>query len=327
MFGSCGSQAYVSTYAPEESSLNVVKITDESKNTVLGITLGGYSNNFVTAKKAGCNKKNITWSTIRCLSISPDGKELAYLTRINKQQNIMVRKILGGGAATQRTFRNVGDFDWGDDGNLYFTDMNDSHNKICAMNAHAGSLMRQLTSNNWDFEPIITKDGKTVFFTRTEANGGPAIWSYNLNNGELTNCARGYQAELVEGSSDEFICVRNNDQGNSEIWRVNFRNGQETLLLGDKDRGYSDPRISPDGQWLLVVGNTVSSINKQKNLDLFVCKMDGSNMMQLTYHPGLDICPQWSPDGKSIYFISNRATKDEGVFNVWRISFNPYSYE
>jgi Tol biopolymer transport system component len=237
----------------------------------------------------------------------------------------MIRKIIGGGAATQRTFRNVDGFSWGDDGNLYFSDTNDSQNKICVMNDHAGSLMRQLTSNNWDYDPILSKDGKTVFFTRYESKGGPAIWSYNLDNGELTNCARGNQVELVDGSSDEFLCVRNNDQGVSEIWRVNFRNGQETLLLSDKERGYSNPTISPDGQWLLVVGNTVSSINKKKNLDLFVCKLDGSNMMQLTYHPGMDACPQWSADGRSIYFISNRATKDE-AYNIWRISFNPYNY-
>jgi Tol biopolymer transport system component len=325
LFGSCGSKTYLSTYAPEESSLNVVKITDESKNTVLGPGVDSGTYNFVTSMMVGCNKKGLTWGSSKCLSVSPDGTEIAYLTRSNKQDNIMIRKIIGGGAATQRTFRNVDGFSWGDDGNLYFSDTNDSQNKICVMNDHAGSLMRQLTSNNWDYDPILSKDGKTVFFTRYESKGGPAIWSYNLDNGELTNCARGNQVELVDGSSDEFLCVRNNDQGVSEIWRVNFRNGQETLLLSDKERGYSNPTISPDGQWLLVVGNTVSSINKKKNLDLFVCKLDGSNMMQLTYHPGMDACPQWSADGRSIYFISNRATKDE-AYNIWRISFNPYNY-
>lgn len=316
----------MSTYSPEESGLNVVKITDESKNSVLGpVVSSGFSiGNAFNRTLIGGNKKNgITWSTTRTLSVSPDGIEIAYQTRMNKQDNIMVRKAATGGAATQRTFRNVGDFSWGSDDNLYFIDINDTQNKLCVINAHAGSLMRQLTSNNKDYSPVLTKDKKTVFFTRYESNGGPAIWSYNLENGELTNCARGYQPEMIGNNTDEFICVRNNDAGNSEIWRVNYRNGQETLILSDKDRGYTNPALSPDGKWLLVVGNSVSSINKKKNLDIFACRIDGSSMIQLTYHPGNDCCPQWSADGKSIYFISDRANEDS-YYNVWRISFNQH---
>jgi Tol biopolymer transport system component len=318
---SCGSsKTYTSAYSPEESGLNVVKITDESKNTVLGIRLEQGSGTFTKSNRAGNKKKGISWSTTKPLSISPDGSELAYKTRSNKQQNIMVRRAGTGGAATQRTFRNVGDFTWGSDDNLYFIDMNDTQNKLCVINAHQGTLMRQLTSNNWDYTPVLAKDGKKVFFVRSESGNGPSVWSYELENGELTNCARGLQPVPLD-NSDEFICVRNSDAGNSEIWRVNYKNGQEMLILSDKEKSFTHPTISPDGEWMLVVSNSVSSINKKKNLDLYACKIDGSNLVQLTYHPADDSCPQWSADGKSIYFLSDRTTKD-GSFNVWRIGFN-----
>lgn len=322
---SCGSKTYMSSFAPEESGLNVVKITDEAKGSILGSSVStGFNfgrDMFSKTLTAGNRKSGITWSTTRLLKVSPNGDEIAYLTRANKQDNIMVRKSTTGGAATQRTFRNVGSFDWGNDDNLYFNDIDGTQSKICFIDAHKGSLMRQLTSSNSDHQPVLSNDKKKVFFTRYESNGGASIWSYDLSSGELTNCARGYQPTMLGRNNNEFICVRNNDEGTSEIWKVNYVDGQETLLLSDKERGYSHPAVSPDGKWLLVVGNTVSSINKKKNLDIFAFRLDGSSLVQLTYHPAQDTNPQWSADGKSIYFISSRATEDES-YNIWKINFN-----
>ena len=101
---------------------------------------------------------------------------------------------------------------------------------------------------------------------------------------------------------------------------MNYVSGQETLILSDKERSFTDPQVSPDGEWLLVVGNSVSTINKKKNLDIFAIKMDGSNMIQLTYHPAQDACPRWSRDGKSVFFLSTRANEDNS-YNVWKMNF------
>lgn len=317
---SCGKKTYLASFSPEETGLNVVKITDESKIPVYGpSTYNYYLRNFSNTIQGGNKKNKMAWSASRLLSLSPDGSELAYLTGNDNTRNIMIRRAGTGGTATQRTSRLSSDLDWGNDDNLYFSDRSGDQSKICVMNAHRGTLMRQLTSNNYDYEPILSPDGKKVFFTRYEGRNGASIWSYALENGELTNCARGFQPTPI--SNEEFLCVRNTEGGNSEIWRVNFVNGQETLLLSDEERGYTHPAISPDGEWVLVVGNTISNINKTKNLDIFAVKLDGSNMIQLTYHPATDTCPQWSADGKSIYFLSTRANKDD-KFNVWRMNFN-----
>ena len=48
---------------------------------------------------------------------------------------------------------------------------------------------------------------------------------------------------------------------------------------------------------------------------------DGNNLTQLTYHPGNDISAVWAPDGKSIYFLSQRGNV-EGKYNVWKMNFN-----
>lgn len=322
LLSSCGKKIYLQVLAPEESGLNMVKITDESKNTVLGSAVNGFWVDNPIKSMAGLNEEHkARWNTLNCLAISPDGTEIAYLTRVKGNQNIIVRSTSGSNASTQRTFRNVGDFSWGNDNNLYFVDMNETQNKISAIDGHAGTIMQQITTNNMDFDPILSPDRQKVFFTRYDKNTGPSIWSYNLNNGQLTSCAAGFQPAGINEDGTEFYCVRNSDKGNSEIWKVNYVNGRETVILSDKDRGYTHPTISPDGQWMLVVGNSESSINKQKNLDIFAVRTDGRKFVQLTYHPGNDCCPQWSKDGKSIYFISDRANKDK-AFNVWRMNFD-----
>lgn len=319
---SCSTQQYLEAYAPEESGLNVVKITDEANNSVLGITGGGsfFTKNYVASGMGCCKDKGFYWSSMRLLSMSPDGTEIAYLSRINNQQNIMVRKASPTGASTQRTFRSVGDFYWANDDNLYFADFTEGNkSNICATNAHRGSIMRQLTNNNIDDDPILSSDGKMLYFTRYDGTG-PSIWSLNLKNSELTSCARGFNPAVIGDKTDELICIRNSTNGNSEIWIVNYVKGQETLLLSDKNRGYTNPVVSPNGEWILVQGNSVSAINKKNNLDIFAVKIDGSSVIQLTYHPASDCSPVWSADGKSIYFISDRANKDN-YYNIWKMNF------
>ena len=316
---SCGAPKFMASYAPEESGLNLMKITDETANTVAG----NRSNNYFvpTDGMGGCSSAKFSWSTGRLLDVSPDGSELAYVSIMNNQWNVMVRKSGPQGTATQRTFRSVNDFSWGVDDNLYFGDAVDgSRIQISSTNAHVGSIMRQLTNNNTDLNPILSADGKKLYFTRVDRSGA-FVWSYDLTNGALTSCCRGYNPYPIGDGSDEFICVRNSSFGTSELWHVNYEKGQETLILTDKNRGFSSPCVSPDGEWILCQGNSKSSISKKNNLDIFVVRKDGTGFIQLTYHPADDCCPVWSEDGKYIYFISSRAN-DNDAFNIWKMRFD-----
>lgn len=309
---------YLDNYAPEERALNMMKITDEEKTSVIASVLVGAPKPFNGSSVAGNKKSKIYWSTLRTLAVAPDGEELAYLKQENKQNNIMIRRATSSGAATQRTFRDVKDFSWGKDGKLYFS----CHDMagISVIDAHVGSLVRQLTNNKTDKNPVATDDGKLVFFTRVDRSG-PAIWSIDTETGSLTMCSIGYDPMAIGNEKDRFVCVRNNESGNSEIWLVDYVKGQETVLLSDKTISYSNPSISPDGQWIVCQGNSKSSITKKQNLDIFAVRIDGTGYVQLTYHPASDLNPVFSADGNYIYFVSDRANKDK-YYNVWRMNFN-----
>lgn len=319
-FSSC-SKKYTETFAPEERALNMMKITNEANNNVVGVAIyGGMPRRFVATDFGGNKKAGMHWGTARRLSISPDGTELAFLNYANKQTNVMIRSAFSQAASTQRTTRNVYDFSWGDDGKIYFSDHPDNENwQISAVDSHLGNLVRQMTSNNIDANPVVSTDGKVLFFTRIDKSG-PSVWSYNIETGALTNCAIGYNPCVIAGNNNQFICVRNSTAGNSEIWLVDYVLGQETAILSDVNTSYTNPDVSPDGRWIVCQGNAKSNITKKNNLDIFAVRMDGTSKTQLTYHPYTDCCPVFSKDGNYIYFLSRRANKDD-YFNVWRMPF------
>ncbi len=313
---------YLETATPEEVGLNLTKLTDESQEVVIAATSStntSWTYNWALGDEGVI--EGLWWYSTSNLDISPDGKKLAYLTRANGVDNIMVRDISGNSMTTQRTFRNISSFTWGVDNKLYFGDWNSPNYYICCVSAIQGNLMEQLTNGTVvDKNPVLSYDSTRVFFTRTSTTLGPSIWAYNLKTNTLTSCARGYNQCLIKDNPNAFYCVRNTTNRKSEIWFVDYVNGKETIVLSDPNRSFTNPRLSPDGKWILCVGSSTSSINHKKNTDIYVVRTDGTNLTQLTYHPEKDINPVWSADGKTIYFISSRANEKQ-KHNIWSMNF------
>ena len=74
-------------------------------------------------------------------------------------------------------------------------------------------------------------------------------------------------------------------------------------------------RFSPDGRW--IVFEVVKRVGAT-NPTLHVVPASGGKWIPLTDGKSWDDKPRWSPDGKTIYFISSRT----GFFNVWGIRFD-----
>ena len=77
----------------------------------------------------------------------------------------------------------------------------------------------------------------------------------------------------------------------------------------------SDPKVSPDGNWVAYVVGVPDKDANRVNSDIWLVPAGGGAPRQLTRSPKHDRHPTWSPDSKWIAFESNR----DGEFQVYVI--------
>lgn len=78
-----------------------------------------------------------------------------------------------------------------------------------------------------------------------------------------------------------------------ELVRYEPKSQQFVPFLAGVSAGEAD--FSPDGQWIVYV--------RYPELTLWLSRVDGSQLTQLTYWPVYATLPRWSPDGKQIAFV------------------------
>lgn len=294
----------------EESGLNFTKITNDNDAVCMPIV------------KRTANR--CTWLTNRIIGLSPDGAYLAFVSARDNTTNIFIKEPSKQGGSIQRTHRqSVLDFNYSPDGKyITFSEKNGKNNNLFQTDAKNGYVCRQITSGSSDYSPIYSKDMTQIYFARQEASG-VSIWSQNMKDNFLSTYTSGMNP-CPCNDNKSIVCVRTEANGNTSIWKINSESGIEECVVSDPQKSFSTPSISPDGKWLLLVGSSAISTGVNTyyyNTDIYVCHIDGTNLMQLTYHAADDLSPIWSNDGRAIYFISQRGSS-EGKANVWKMNFD-----
>ena len=85
------------------------------------------------------------------------------------------------------------------------------------------------------------------------------------------------------------------------------RDGREEELLAPP-APYETPRVSPDGRYVAV------EVRDPENPDVMVYDLQRETPTRLTFDPGFDRDPLWSPDGRRVLFRSNR---DGSAANIY----------
>ncbi len=310
---------YTIVSVPGEGGVKFERITEDADAVSTDFVLKKGTSLFGNSKKT-----MIDWWVNPQIAVTPDGKKIAYINDKNQTTNVMVKDAKRGGASVQRTFRtNVRDFTLSPDGTtICFTEWRSGHYGIYLVDAERGNVVRQVSNGtDNDYAGQISKDNSTIFFHRGEGYNSYSLWSWDRKNNLFSNYSRGMSPVLDPNDKDVIYCARFTDKKESEIWRLNLNTGVEELILGLPGRSFTTPQLSPDGKWLLVTGTAQAEKNKRINTDVFAVRTDGTQLTQLTYHPGNDLSAIWAPDGHSIYFLSERGTVGK-VYNVWKMDFN-----
>jgi dipeptidyl aminopeptidase/acylaminoacyl peptidase len=79
----------------------------------------------------------------------------------------------------------------------------------------------------------------------------------------------------------------------------------------------SDPRISPDGRWVVFSRRSWDETANKVTTNLWLVSTDGAVLRQLTAaRQAVDSSPSWSPDSRWVAFVSNRG----GASRIWAIA-------
>jgi dipeptidyl aminopeptidase/acylaminoacyl peptidase len=78
----------------------------------------------------------------------------------------------------------------------------------------------------------------------------------------------------------------------------------------------SEPRVSPDGRQIVFTVSSLDLAANKRRTDLWVVGTDGAGLRPLLRSDDSESNGTWSPDGRTIYFLSNRG----GSSQVWKMS-------
>jgi TolB protein len=165
-----------------------------------------------------------------------------------------------------------------------------------------------------EFDYLIEAPNWTAEGERLIYNSKGKLYSYTLGTGEAAVIDSGYADQCnndhVLSPDNQRIAVSHHtfEDGQSRIYVLPLEGGVPSLVTPMAPsylHGWS-----PDGRTLAYCAE------RNGQYDIYTIPVEGGVEKQLTNEPGLDDGPEYSPDGRHIWFNSVRS----GLMQLWRMN-------
>ena len=173
-----------------------------------------------------------------------------------------------------------------------------------------------LTSDHGGHEgcPALSPDGRYIAFF-SERNGGGLFVMGATGESPRRLTPSGFDPSWSPDGTrlvyaTELIQTPLSRMSVSELWVVNVNTGDaEQIYAGDAVQ----PAWSPSGERI-----AFWRVQANGQRDLFTIAADGTDLRPITEDAPTDWRPVWSPDGRWLYFSSDRG----GGFGIWRVAID-----
>jgi len=290
--------------------------------------IGEHSPNVSSCKKL-TNQSQTEF--ILSFSLLPDGKTLvtSILEELNSDKRTEYRaniwqlntSIAGAPrkAVTQGDYFDIEPNPSADGEALYFATTRNGRLGIWNLKLNGKGGLRTVTAGNTaDFAPALKPRTEHLFYSAVlPGSSAPAyIW----------NKEQGMPEQLTEGTSpiwspdgSKLLYIKGDvKQNKARIWMCDADGGNQTMISsGSGEFNDVDASWSLDGKKIIFASNR-SILKDKHNYDIYIMDAEGGNVVQLTTNGSHDDKPVFAPDGKTVFFRSNRGL----VWDIWTMEIS-----
>ena len=263
-------------------------------------------------------------------SWSPDGTQLVYSTESEglNPLNWEGRSSIWVAAVATGESRQLVEEDgvvpkWSPNGDriAFVSRMGDmTQMDIVTVPADGGEKVAVTLDKATDWGPAWSPDGRYIYFA-SDRSGSMNLWRVEVD--EKSGKARGEPEPLTTPATYLAHPTLSGNGDRLAYTSVLMTQNVQRLVLDPEtaqpeDRPewvtsgsiqFSSVDISADGEWV------VFYTRARPEGDLYVARVDGSGLRQLTSDEAMDRVPRWSPDGEWVAFFSDRS----GSLQIWKI--------
>ena len=186
--------------------------------------------------------------------------------------------------------------------------------------AVGGRATRLTVHEAYDETPVWSPDGRSIAFASDRA-GNNDIYVIPSGGGapeRVTWHSAWDNLQCWSRDGDSLFFTSYRDTLETNLYRVSADGGMPRRVLFDRGFNVS---VSPDGRWLAYVrGRTPwwrQHYRGSAARDIWVRAVEGGPSYRIVHSQFDDDRPMWGADGRTLYFVSERA---DSVANIWKVT-------